>query len=95
MGGRILLACWSNPFSVSPPHPKLAETGVCCKNHTLLKLGGKLRIRAGPALPKVTPCHGAFLCGRASEAYYPSPLSHLRCHHSPGRAKDSGHPQEL
>ena len=66
---ECLLACWPNPFSASPLHPKLAESGVCCRNHTLLKkLGGKLRTRAGSALPKVTPCHGALLCGLLIQA---------------------------
>lgn len=49
------------------PTPSLQRVGSAAKITLLKKLGGKLRIRAGSALPKVTPCQGVLLCGRASE----------------------------
>lgn len=39
MGGRMLLACWPNPFSASPPHPKLAEWGLLQKSHSAEGVG--------------------------------------------------------
>lgn len=36
-------------------HPKLAETGVCCKNHTLLKLGGEAEDQGRASTAKSHP----------------------------------------
>lgn len=72
MGGGIhgwtnIAGMLAQPVLCHLPTPSLQRVGSAAKITLLKKLGGKLRIRAGSALPKVTPCQGVLLCGRASE----------------------------